>query len=260
MNNESEAHSDFVKLTQSFINEGDEHKAFGMMDDLCNMIIQSPDDVLKEAELHNFDSSALKKSIAKIDALSEQNSAKAILNSENKHDSFVGYEWELRDYYESEYTFISDNLQSSPQTIAYIGHGSLSVLSNILYDNITNLHIDFYDIDPVTTKIAKSILEKYRPNANSCFRTANILDTDLDGNYYDLAIVTNAPLLAFINRDKPLPARNIFLRSATRAGGLLYPRIDVSSDISPHYSLVTTKDDPVYKIHQMHILETLDAK
>mgnify|MGYP006272107357 CR=1 FL=1 len=246
----------FRTVSGQFLDSADPARAFEVLDQLCTLISQDPSAIVDVKEGLNIP--ALQTRTAEIDGGEEAASARAILSRSPSRDSEdAGYAWSLPDYYQSEWNFIRDHMPGPVKKMAIIGQGAIPSLAMAIRKADPSIAFDFFDIDPDAAQLSQAIMRKTFPDsgmhANDRYITADVTDFTPD-NDYDLVVITNAPVPALHNRDIPLAAPRLFIRSATQAGETLYPRLDTDCPALQDYDVIARGDDPVYNIHEMVML------
>lgn len=233
-------------LTRAFMAATDWERSFQLLDEICNKIIASSTRPSDEAI---SDPEVLKK-VAFIDLKCEKEHAAEILKQGASRDSLEQYPWLLYQYYKSEVDFIKQNLDMQQvKTIACFGHGSIPTIALALLEEKPDLDIQMFDIDEEASDLAQKLVRQFHPDAHITFNKGDI-ETFASDTTYDLAIVTNAPIPWFAKRQEPLNCRHLFIRSATPAGAIAYPRIRPQTLIENGYNICDNRKDPEYGIHE----------
>lgn len=256
MTNLSTIGETFREASGRFLNSGDHSIAFEALDQLCTLISQNPAAIVDVKKGLNIP--ALQARTAEIDGGEEASSARAILTqSPFQNSEGSGYAWSLPEYYQSEWSFIRNNVPDPFEKVAIIGQGAIPSLAMAIRKTAPSIEFDFFDIDPDAAQLSQAIMHKTFPDpgmhANDRYVMADVTDFAPDDDY-DIVVITNAPVPALHNRNTPLAARCLFIRSATQAGETLYPRLDTDCPALQDYDVIAREDDPVYNIHEMVIL------
>lgn len=240
--------SDFTNTIRAFLETEDDEKAFSLLDQLCTAITSMPELV---ANIH--DALSLEQVRAKtlaIDAAEEEQNARAVIRGQQSSDD---YSWALADYYDSEVTFITNRLGHNVTTIAHIGPGPVPSLALAFQRHNPDIAIDCFDCDAVATMLGQQFVRQVGNTDNVRFFNSDLCEIGRETRY-DIACVSNAAIPDFAQRATSLPAEQVFVRSATQAGAMLYPRLPVVSELAGTYREVCRVADPLYNIHEMVML------
>lgn len=236
-----------LSLKAEFMKATDWEQSFLLLDQICDALIENKENA--DQMLEAPDAAFIEK-VGTIDSVCEKFHARTVIADTSPRESLSQYPWLLYDYYKSEYEFFKASIGDAPfNKIACFGHGAIPALAMVMLEDRPDLQIDMFDIDPDVSQLAKDLLEKISPQAQVSFYQSDIQTHNSDTTY-DAAIVTNAPLPYFMQRDKTLNAEAVFIRSSTPQGNFIYPRI-APEDLTPQgYRVTAHHQDRMYGIHE----------
>ena len=254
--------ADFLKAADQFFHAETQAQAFHKLDRLCEMIISDPGAAIGLKPELNVP--ALQARTSEIDAIEEKQAAQRLLTTLSaSSDPVSEYDWSLEDYYDREWQFIKNNLKGPVDRIQIVGQGAVPSLALAIRRADPDIKFDFYDIDPEALALASKILgaditapDRARSDTGKdTFALSDIATERFENKPSDLLVLTNAPVQALRKRQMDLTHNQIFIRSATAAGEILYPGLQTQETCLSDYQSVREEDDPLYGIHKLHMLE-----
>lgn len=243
-----------IDLCKNFMVTQEWGHAFETLDKLCEFAIEYPG--LAESINLGASHDQMLSQVARVDSLCEKFHARKFIQAPvtGSVTPLSDYPWFLRDYYTDEYRFIKEHTgDTSIDHAVHIGHGAIPSLALVLLEQEPDIQLSMVDHDAEASDLARKVTQKITPLANMSFSTSDVrtcFAPSADITPPRLIIVTNAPLAMMAERRESFDCEYLFIRSATPAGKLLYPRMDTDMLQGIGFELLEQRKDKRYGIHE----------